>query len=159
MVVFALILLALVVVFSVAIVVSPPEFYDLSLFGALVPVNTTGVFVAGASAMLVALLALGLLRMGLRRSRAKRKELKALRSNAPAGSQTRASESRDTPAAKTSAASAPSAPGRSGTPASPASGGAQDSGRTTTTAAERQAMLDEADALTRDDRGGPRKDA
>lgn len=164
MVVFALILLALVAVFCVAIVVSPPEFYDLSLFGALIPVNTTGVFVAGAAAMLVALVALGLLRMGLRRSRAKRKELKTLRSNAPAATrQSPAASGRGATPAPESAAprsSAPAVTGASGRSATPASTppGTHDGPGSRTTAAERQAMLDETDALTREDRGGTRKD-
>ena len=74
MVVLALILLVLVAVLVVAIVVSNPDVYDLSIFGAVVPANSAGIFITGAVAMAVTILALLLLRMGIRRGRARRTE-------------------------------------------------------------------------------------
>ena len=78
MVALALILLVLVAVLVVAIVVSNPETYDLSIFGAVIPVNSAGIFITGAIAMAVTVLALLLLRSGIRRARLRRKQLKAL---------------------------------------------------------------------------------
>ena len=78
MVVLALILLVLVAVLVVAIVVSNPDVYDLSIFGAVVPANSAGIFITGAVAMAVTILALLLLRMGIRRGRARRTERKVL---------------------------------------------------------------------------------
>ena len=78
MVALALILLVLVAVLVVAIVVSNPEIYDLSIFGAVIPVNSAGIFITGAVAMAVTVLALLLLRSGIRRARLRRKQLKAL---------------------------------------------------------------------------------
>ena len=78
MVAFALILLVLVAVLVVAIVVSNPQIYDLSIFGAVIPVNSTGIFITGAIAMAVAILALLLLRSGIRRARLRHRQLKAL---------------------------------------------------------------------------------
>ena len=78
MVVLALILLVLVAVLVIAIVVSNPEVYDLSIFGAVVPANAAGIFITGAVAMAVTILALLLLRTGIRRGRARRTERKVL---------------------------------------------------------------------------------
>ena len=78
MVALALILLVLVAVLVVAIVVSNPQTYDLSIFGAVIPVNSAGIFITGAIAMAVTVLALLLLRSGIRRARLRRKQLKAL---------------------------------------------------------------------------------
>ena len=76
MVVLALVLLILVVVFSVAIVVSNPAVYDLSLFRVMVPVTSAGVYFTGVGAALLTVVALLLLRLGIRRSRERRQRLK-----------------------------------------------------------------------------------
>jgi hypothetical protein len=78
MVVLALILLVLVAVLVVAIVVSNPQIYDLSIFGAVIPATSAGIFLTGAVAMAVTILALLLLRGGIRRARVRRNKLKAL---------------------------------------------------------------------------------
>ena len=75
MVALGLILLVLVAVLVIAIVVSNPQTYNLSIFGAVIPVNSAGIFITGAIAMAVTVLALLLLRigevvMGFRRVRA-----------------------------------------------------------------------------------------
>jgi hypothetical protein len=143
MVVLAIILLVLVAVLVVAIVVSNPEVYDLSIFGAVIPVNSAGVFFTGAVAMAVTLLALLLLRTGIRRARARRKQLKELEgpdaaevAASPAETSTTTTTTKTTSTTVTNKATEPEV--------------AKDS-ESSTTAAERQAMLDEADELTRDE--------
>jgi predicted lipid-binding transport protein (Tim44 family) len=76
MVVLALALLILVLVFSVAIVLSNPDVYQLSLFRVLVPVTSAGVFFTGFGAALVTITALLLLRTGIRRARENRRRLR-----------------------------------------------------------------------------------
>jgi membrane protein implicated in regulation of membrane protease activity len=76
MIVLALALLIIVLVFSVAIVLSNPDVYQLSLFRVLVPVTSAGVFFTGFGAALVTITALLLLRAGIRRSRETRRRLK-----------------------------------------------------------------------------------
>lgn len=77
MIVLALALLILVLVFSVAIVLSNPDVYPLSLFRVLVPVTSAGVFFTGFGAALVTIAALLLLRTGIRRTRETRRRLRA----------------------------------------------------------------------------------
>lgn len=171
MVVLALILLVLVAVLVVAIVVSNPEIYDLSIFGAIVPVNSAGIFITGAIAMAVTILAILLLRMGIRRGRARRTERKVLLQ--AAGDKLPGSASATetaTTTSKTSGTSATSDPGTEPTTSKTSDTSATSDSRTTepttpkekssldleggdssTTWAERQAMLDEADALTKDE--------
>jgi flagellar biosynthesis/type III secretory pathway M-ring protein FliF/YscJ len=153
MVVLALILLVLVAVLVVAIVVSNPDVYDLSIFGAVVPANSAGIFITGAVAMAVTILALLLLRMGIRRGRARRTERKVLleaagdklpRSAAsPEETSTTTSKTSDTAATSASATNEPT------TPKEKSSVELED--ESSTTPAERQAMLDEADALAKDE--------
>jgi hypothetical protein len=152
MVVLALILLVLVAVLVIAIFVSNPGVYDLSIFGAVVPVTTAGIFITGAITMAVTILALLLLRTGIRRGRARRKEIKALQAstdNVPSSSATPAEGSTAAASSKTSKTatsdSAATEPPTTKEKSSP------EGGESSTTAAERQAMLDEADALTRDE--------
>ena len=76
MIVLALALLIIVLVFSVAIVLSNPEVYQLSLFRVLVPVTSAGVFFTGFGAALVTVTALLLLRTGVRRARETRRRLR-----------------------------------------------------------------------------------
>ncbi len=76
MIVLALVLLIIVLVFSVAIVVSNPDVYQLSLFRVLVPVTSAGVFFTGFGAALLTITALLLLRTGIRRSRETRRRLR-----------------------------------------------------------------------------------
>jgi hypothetical protein len=76
MIVLALVLLIIVLVFGVAIVVSNPDVYQLSLFRVLVPVTSAGVFFTGFGAALVTIIALLLLRTGIRRSRETRRRLR-----------------------------------------------------------------------------------
>jgi hypothetical protein len=77
MIVLALVLLIIVLIFSVAIVVSNPDVYQLSLFRVLVPVTSAGVFFTGFGAALVTITALLLLRAGIRRSRDSRRRLRS----------------------------------------------------------------------------------
>jgi len=153
MVVLALILLVLVAVLVVAIVVSNPEIYDLSIFGAVVPVNSAGIFITGAVAMAVTILAILLLRMGIRRGRARRTERKVLLQAAgeklpgPASveeTSTTTSKTSDTSATRQSETTEP-------TTTKDKSSLELEGSDSSTTWAERQAMLDEADALTKDE--------
>jgi flagellar biosynthesis/type III secretory pathway M-ring protein FliF/YscJ len=151
MVVLAVILLVLVAVLVIAIFVSNPGVYDLSIFGAVVPVTSAGVFITGAVTMAVTILALLLLRTGIRRGRARRKEIKALQASSdtvPSSSTTPAADSTAS-SSKTSDASATT--GSEATEATTPKEKSSLEGESSTTAAERQAMLDEADALTRDE--------
>jgi hypothetical protein len=149
-----LILLVLVAVLVVAIVVSNPEIYDLSIFGAVVPVNSAGIFITGAVAMAVTILAILLLRMGIRRGRARRTERKVLLQAAgeklpgPASAEetsTTTSKTSDTSATSHSETTQPT------TTTKDKSSLELEGGDSSTTWAERQAMLDEADALTKDE--------
>jgi len=153
MVVLALILLVLVAVLVVAIVVSNPEIYDLSIFGAVVPVNSAGIFITGAVAMAVTILAILLLRMGIRRGRARRTERKVLLQ--AAGDKLPGSASAEETSTITSKTSDTSATSDSETtePTTTKEKSSLDleGGESSTTWAERQAMLDEADALTKDE--------
>jgi flagellar biosynthesis/type III secretory pathway M-ring protein FliF/YscJ len=166
MIALALILLVLVAVLVVAIVVSNPEIYDLSIFHAVIPVNSAGIFITGAIAMAVTILALLLLRIGVRRARLRHRRLKALEApNEEAASEVTDAETespeRRPPAAvhadreesSASTTSRTAAPTRAGEPEAPREKSALDldSQSSTTTAAERRAMLEEADELTRDD--------
>ena len=78
MAVLGLILLVLVAVLVLAIFVSNPDIYDLSIFGAVLKVTSAGIFITGAITMAVTILALLLLRTGIRRGRARRRQLKEL---------------------------------------------------------------------------------
>jgi flagellar biosynthesis/type III secretory pathway M-ring protein FliF/YscJ len=168
MVALGLILLVLVAVLVIAIVASNPQTYDLSIFGAVIPANGAGIFITGAIAMAVTILALLLLRTGIRRARARRKQLKALEASGDAVPKESTSPAEPTTTDATAAAataadgkaSDTNAPGSSGSdlaqPVEPASAREKSAldleGESSTTAAERQAMLDEADQVTRDER-------
>jgi flagellar biosynthesis/type III secretory pathway M-ring protein FliF/YscJ len=148
MVALAVILLVLVAVLVVAIVVSNPQIYELSIFGAIIPANSAGIFFTGAVAMAVTILAVLLLRMGIRRARARRDKLKALEaSDAASGSTTPAETSTTTTTSKTSSTTVTSRamePEDSKEKSDPER-------QSPTTPAERQAMLQEADELTREE--------
>jgi Na+/melibiose symporter-like transporter len=151
MAVLGLILLVLVAVLVVAIFVSNPDVYDLSIFGAVVKVTSAGIFMTGAITMAVAILALLLLRTGVRRGRARRKQLKELETSdaAASASTTPPETSTTTTTTETSRTTVTSKPRE---PKAATEGSSLDvDGKSSTTAAERQAMLDEADALTRDE--------
>ena len=178
MVALGLILLVLVAVLVIAIVVSNPQTYNLSIFGAVIPANGAGIFITGAIAMAITILALLLLRTGIRRARARRKQLKALEasgdavpkeSTSPAEPTTTDATAADATGTDATAAdgkttdgksSDTKAPGSSGSnlaePVEPASSKEKSAldleGESSTTAAERQGMLDEADQVTRDER-------
>jgi flagellar biosynthesis/type III secretory pathway M-ring protein FliF/YscJ len=145
MVALALILLVLVAVLVVAIVVSNSEIYDLSIFGAVIPANAAGIFITGAVAMAVTILALLLLRLGVRRARERRTRLKELEASDETTSPTETS----TTTTKTSSTSVTNrAPDPEATKTKPALDAERES---STRPAERQAMLDEADELTREE--------
>ena len=78
MIAIAGVLLLIVVVFSVAVVISNPAILDLSIFGAHLPATAAGVYFTGAGAMLVFVLALDLLRRGVRREVRRRRRVKSL---------------------------------------------------------------------------------
>lgn len=134
MVALALVLMVLALVATVIVLASNAGVYDLAVLGASVPVTSGGVFLAGAATMLVFAVGLALLVLGLRRARARRRRLKALRSAAAPQPATPATRQDDRPASRPSGTTAES-----------------DSTATATTTTERQSMLAEADALTRDD--------
>jgi flagellar biosynthesis/type III secretory pathway M-ring protein FliF/YscJ len=152
MAVLGLILLVLVTVLVLAIFVSNPDVYDLSIFGAVVKVTSAGIFITGAITMAVTILALLLVRTGIRRGRARRKQLKELETSdaAAAGTSTTPAETSAT-TIMTDISSTP----LTSKPAEPEAAKERSSldlgGESSTTAAERQALLDEADALTRDE--------
>jgi cytoskeletal protein RodZ len=152
MVAVALILLVLVAVLTVGIAVSNPDIYDLSIFGAVVRVSSFGIFLTGAITMALTVVGLLLLRIGIRRGRARRKEIKELQAasdKAPASLEedSTAATTSDTSTASDSSTTEP-------TSTTEKSSLETENGESSTTAAERQAMLDEADAITRDE---PRK--
>ena len=149
MVAVALILLVLVAVLTLGIVVSNPDIYDLSIFGAVVHVSSAGIFLTGAIAMALTIVAVLLLRIGIRRGRARRKEIKALQasSDKAAASPEADSTTSDTSETSTASDSAPTEP--TGTTNEKSS--LEQEGESSTTAAERQAMVDEAEAITRDE--------
>jgi hypothetical protein len=168
------VLLLIIVVFSVAVVVSNPGVFELSIFGATIPVTAAGVYFTGAGAMLVLILAAALMRRGLRREMARRKQVKALQNAAGVKSlptTPRASKdsngSRAAGTAQAQSASTKTATG-TGTPVERTPGREIPSGETPvrtptvpssndgakpeagSTLAERQALLDEAEELTGD---------
>jgi cytoskeletal protein RodZ len=152
MVAIALILLVLVAVLTVGIAVSNPDIYDLSIFGAVVKVSSVGIFLTGAITMALTVVALLLLRIGIRRGRARRKEMKELQAatdKVPASSEedSTTSKTSDTSTASDSATTDPATTTNE-------KSSLETEGESSTTAAERQAMLDETDAITRDE---PRK--
>jgi hypothetical protein len=151
MVALAIILLVLVAVLVIAIVVSNPEVYELSIFGAVIPANSAGIFLTGAVAMAVTILAVLLLRVGLRRARARRAKLKALEASddAASGSTTPSETSTTTTTTKTSSTTVTNRPIE---PEAPKEKPASDPDRESSmTPAERQAMLKESDELTREE--------
>ena len=161
MIAVALILLVLVAVLTVGIAVSNPDVYDLSIFGAVVKVSSIGIFLTGAITMALTVVALLLLRIGIRRGRARRKEFKELQAgsdNVPASSE-EASTTSKTSDTSTASESATTEPAKTTTTAPVETATEKPSpeaeAKSSTTAAERQEMLDEADAITRDE--PPRK--
>jgi hypothetical protein len=161
MVVVALVLLILVVVFSVAIVVSNPAVYELSLFRVLIPVTSAGVYFTGVGAALLTLVALLLLRLGIRRGREHRQRLRTAEQAAISGvsrtapapsSETGSGVGNDSPVdkesfpSKTRLADDPDASASSG----PTSNLELDP-PTAITPDERKALLDEVDELSRDE--------
>jgi hypothetical protein len=157
MVIVALVLLILVVVFSVAIVVSNPAVYDLSLFRVIVPVTSAGVYFTGVGAALLTVVALLLLRLGIRRSRERRQRLKTAE-QAAIGSAAEAASGTRSPVRSGSAADKESVPSTdrladdpdASEPSGPTSNLELDP-PTATTPAERKALLDEVDELSRDE--------
>lgn len=163
------VLLLIIIVFSVAVVVSNPGVFDLSIFGATIPVTTAGVYFTGAGAMLVLILAAALMRRGLRREMARRKQVRALQNAAgvkslPAASRptrptggARAAGTSQTPSAPSTAGTDTSSPSRDGSGSATASDESTTGPRPEagTTLAERQALQDEAEELTGD---GPHRD-
>lgn len=117
--IFGLVLLLLAVLIVIAAVAhgGDPASLDLQLF--TIKTNVTGVFVAGAITVLLALLGLALVLGGLRHDRRRRGEIKELKKRA--GRRDRGSEPKSTPAPSSPASSSGSkAP--SGTSAGPSGG-------------------------------------
>ena len=92
----ALVLLVLVAVFTLAIVLSNPDVYELSLFRVLIPVTSAGVYLTGVGAAVLILVALAMLRAGLRRRRVRRLEQKSA-ATAPAAERRPPSSDRGRP--------------------------------------------------------------
>jgi hypothetical protein len=144
MIAVALILLVLVAVLTLGIFVSNPDVYDLSIFGAIVKVSSAGIFLTGAIAMALTIVGLLLLRIGIRRSRARRKEIRALQASSD---KVPASPEADSTTSKTSDTSTAS----DSASTTKKKSSLEPQGEASTTAAERQAMVDEAEAITRDE--------
>jgi hypothetical protein len=153
MAVLGLILLVLVVVLLLAIFISNPDIYDLSIFGAVVKVTSAGIFITGAITMAVTILALLLLRTGIRRGRARRKQLKELEASDAAATSASAAPAETSTTTTTTETSSTTVTSKPAKPEAAVDKSSLDleGGESSTTAAERQAMLDEADALTRDE--------
>ena len=160
MVVLALVLLIVVVVFSVAIVVSNPAVYDLSLFRVLVPVTSAGVYFTGMGAALLTVVAVLLLRIGIRRSRERRQRLRTAEQAAIGGAPrtTPGSRSETAPVTRRRSGCDRSHPhrplGAADDPDAPESGPTSNlelDPPTAATPAERQALLDEVDEISRDE--------
>jgi hypothetical protein len=150
MAVLGVILLVLVAVLVLAIFVSNPDIYDLSIFGAVVKVTSAGIFMTGAVTMAVTILALLLLRTGIRRGRARRQQLKELEaSDGAAASSSATSAETSTTTTETSSTTVTNKPTKP--EAAKEKSGPDLEGKSSTTPAERQAMLDEADARIRDE--------
>ena len=152
MAVVGVILLVLVAVLVLAIFISNPDIYDLSIFGAVVKVTSAGIFMTGAVTMAVTILALLLLRTGIRRGRARRKQLKELEisdASAPNTSATPTETSTTTTTTETTSITVTNKPTKP--EAAEEKSGLDLEDKSSTTAAERQAMFGEADALTRDE--------
>jgi hypothetical protein len=155
MVVLALVLLILVVVFSVAIVVSNPAIYDLSLFRVLVPVTSAGVYFTGVGAALLTVVALLLLRLGIRRGREQRRRLRTAARPASSTSESTPEASSGTGSSSLSNAAAdeptrlPADP--DATPPSGPTANLELDPPTAMTPGERRALLDEVDELSRDE--------
>lgn len=159
MVVLALVLLIVVAVFSVAIVVSNPAVYELSLFRVLVPVTSAGVYFTGMGAALLTVVAALLLRLGIRRAREQRRRLRTAEQAAIAGAPRTASgsHSETAPAAGNRPADKEKSPPTTrptDDPDAPESGPTSNlelDPPTAATPAERKALLDEVDETTRDE--------
>ena len=140
MIVVALVLLVLVAVFTLAIVLSNPDVYELSLFRVLIPVTSAGVYLTGVGAAVLILVALAMLRAGLRRRRVRRLEQK---SAAPPPVPGRHAVRTPDPVDPDPVDPDPSPPpGRTST---------LDLDRPPPPASERQALLDEVDRVSPDD--------
>ncbi|MET1004753.1 MAG: hypothetical protein ABWX96_04350 [Propionibacteriaceae bacterium] len=159
------VLLLIIIVFTVAVIVSNPDVFNLSIFNANIPVTTAGVYFTGAGAMLVLILAADLLRRGLKRERARRKQVRALQTaagvkklptNGPAAASRKATQTVSPPSSTTHSAPAVSTSTRppAGDLEQPAAARPASASSTAqspeTSAAERQALLDEAEELTGD---------
>ena len=153
----AAVLLLIVLVFSIAVVVSNPGAQDFLVFNARIPANDAGIYFTGAGAMLVLILALGLLRTGLKREAQRRKQIKTLKaaadgrsvaSAAPASKQPTTTSTHKTaePAKAPAQTQAASDAAKTLASSKPASGEPEPK----TTAAERQALADEGEGLTGD---------
>jgi hypothetical protein len=159
MVVIALVLLIVIVVFSVAIVVSNPAVYELSLFRVLVPVTSAGVYFTGMGAALLTVVALLLLRLGIRRSREQRQRLRIAEQAAIGGAPrtTRGSSSEtapvksDLPADKEPSLSSNRPADDPDAPESGPTSNLELDPPTAATPAERRALLDEVDEISRDE--------
>lgn len=166
MVPLAIVVILVVIVFTVAVVVAPDP-ATLSIFGAQINANTTGVYFTGAITMLVLLLALMMLRTGISRSVRHRKEVRSLKKQAEVGTSATAAPDQEPtrkadkePGSKTAKGaarkghrrsdqadtktSAPASEGTAGRAGTPEAG--------TTTPSERTSLLDETDSLLGDDR-------
>jgi hypothetical protein len=159
MIALAGVLLLIVVVFSVAVVAGNPTVFDLSIFGAHIPVTAGGVYLNGAGAMLVLLLAAMLMRRGIKRGLARRRKVKQLstaaaRSTRADSTATAQAPHRVTPGPSSSAWAAQKTatphPSAAATPQSEPSPQFGDDVHPSTSIAERQALLDEAEELTGD---------
>ncbi|HSU37308.1 MAG TPA: hypothetical protein VLJ88_16750 [Propionibacteriaceae bacterium] len=131
MIIVALVLLVLVAVFTLAIVLSNPDVYELSLFRVLIPVTSAGVYLTGVGAAVLIVVAVWLLRLGLRRRRVQRLERKSATLVPDASPRPEPVDPDPIPA-----------PGQTST---------LDLDRPPPPAAERQALLDEVDRVSPDD--------
>lgn len=151
MIVLALVLLLVVALVVAGVVLSPPTVHDLSVFRIVVPVTDAGMFLAGAAATLLAVIAVILVRSGLRRSRARRKEVRAARAGSTRTSAPAVNASGSTSRTSDSGPRTSTGSGRTPVTTPSSSGGSNAGEQPSTDSAERARLLAEADALTRDD--------
>jgi hypothetical protein len=130
MVIFGLVMLLLALLIVIAAVVhgGDPASLDLQLF--TIKTNVTGVFVAGAATLLLAVLGLALVVTGLRYDRRRRAQIKDLRKRASSGEEAAAASGSKEESAESSGAAPTRAATESSTPRTATSSGSTSSGST-----------------------------
>lgn len=154
MVPIAIVVILIVIVFTIAVVLAPDP-ATLSIFGAQINANTTGVYFTGAVTMLVLLVALLLLRHGISRSVRRRKEVQTLKKQAEVGSGSTTAPDRSEPTTnQTTKKPVTKKPvtKKQAKERRPETGTRSTEDEGTSTSSERQSLLAETDSLLGDER-------